>query len=72
MVRDARRIGVRLRTAAHDAEITFDTSGELGGHLVLKGASGSVDTVLSNEVTPQVGIVGTTSGGRGGQSSPRE
>ncbi|MGD8238161.1 MAG: heparinase II/III family protein [Armatimonadota bacterium] len=49
--------GVRLTIGDRTSEVTFNTRGDLGGHIKLSGPA--LDGDLTTEVTPQVGILAT-------------
>lgn len=51
--------GVRLSIGGRTSEVTFNTRGDLGGHIKLSGDGQQLDTDLTTEVTPQVGILAT-------------
>lgn len=59
LVRDGDRVGVRLKVGDRTWEVTFNTQGELGGHLKLQGPGVTMDQPLTETVTPQVGILAT-------------
>lgn len=52
------RCGVRLQTGDETWEVSFDTAGELGGHIRRTGPAGEIDRPLTSGVQPQSGIVG--------------
>ncbi len=49
--------GLRLRAGDTTWEITFATSGDLGGHIKRTGGAAPLDADLSTEVAPQSGIM---------------
>ena len=49
--------GVRLTTGRNTWEVTFNTAGELGGHVKATGGPQAIDADLATQVEPQSGIV---------------
>jgi len=54
--------GVRLGTDSKTWEITFNSTGELGGHLRRSGGPRGIDTQLATAVQEQTGIDATAAG----------
>jgi len=60
LIRRDASVGVRLAAGDRTWEVTFDTAGDLGGHIRLKGPREDLDRDLTTEVMPQAGIAETT------------
>ena len=51
------KCGVKLTQGAKQWTVTFNTEGDLGGHIVCQGEE-PLDRPLTNVVTPQQGVLG--------------
>ena len=59
LIRDDGSVGARISTAGEVCEVTFNTQGDLGGHIKLAGGPVQIDRALTEQVAPQVGILAT-------------
>ena len=56
LLQGGQRCGVRLNAGSQSWEVTFDTTGPLGGHIDRVGGPGPIDRPLAVTVQPQSGI----------------
>jgi heparin/heparan-sulfate lyase len=57
LIATARTAGARLSVGERTWEVTFDTTGELGGHVRRTGGGATIDTELTVTIQPQSGIM---------------